>query len=741
MKQAAGAIGILIVLLYSASAAPSATEAQDGETSRKRPRIGLCLAGGGARGGAHIGVLHVLEELRVPVDCIAGTSIGSIIGGLYATGMAPAAMDSVLSGIDWLALLDDRPLRRFVNFRRKAEDYLPLFRFELGLGEKGLALPAGLVAGSKLLFLLRSLTLSSVGTEDFDDLPIPFRAVATDVADGSLLVIDEGTVADAMRASMAIPGIFTPHRIAGRTLVDGGLLRNVPYGVVEAMGADVVIVVDVSPTFRGLDPSPSLVGILDHAVTLTILANARASLELLGEQDLLLTPELGDVRISDFSAMGQTVAAGEAAAREASERLRRLAWPAAEYAAWQARLRAAHAPPTILVDSVRIAGPSRVDPRRVRPQVASRPGEALDMGVLRADIQRVYRLGEFELVDYALEPAAAAPRRDLVIRTTDKRWGPNYLRFGLAVDGQVDGQATFEFLLYHRLAAINKLGAEWRNLVSLGTPLGLDTEFYQPLDFAGRFFVAPRLRAQLEERQRWFLADRSELVNAKQFRGRLDLGLNVSHWGELRLGAYGGRFNGRGENEFVAIDDQLGGWYGRFAADRLDAAHFPRRGFSSQVEGRLSRTALGADRAYDRLEASLSGATTLGRLTGELRLAGGSSLGSTLPFYDRFELGGFARLTGLEPGRISGDEYAMGAAGLRVRLASLAAAAGGGLYLGVFGEAGQVWRADATPAVDDLLLGFATYVGAETLLGPIYLCYGLVEGGRDGVSVYLGRPF
>ena len=362
-----------------------------------RPRIGLCLAGGGARGGAHVGVLKVLEDLRVPIDCIAGTSIGSIVGGLYATGMSPAAMDSTLSSIVWLELFDDRPPRRLVSFRRKAEDYLPYLKFEVGLGEDGLATPAGAVAGPKLLFLLRALTLSSVGTDSFDDLPIPYRAVAADLADGSLVVIDRGTVADAMRASMAIPGAFTPHVVDGRTLVDGGFLRNVPYEVVKAMGADVVIVVDVGPTFAGLKTDPSLLGILDHTVTMTIVANARESLKQLGDRDLLLTPELGDIGVEDFDRMGETVGQGVSVATAQIDRLRELAVSADEYEAWRSGVRAAGAGREIRIDEVRVESPGRIDPRRVRRRVASSPDAPLDLAVLTEDLARVYRIGEFEI--------------------------------------------------------------------------------------------------------------------------------------------------------------------------------------------------------------------------------------------------------------------------------------------------------------------------------------------------------
>ncbi|MDX2454606.1 patatin-like phospholipase family protein, partial [Desulfosarcina sp.] len=421
-----------------------------------RPRIGLCLAGGGARGGAHIGVLKVLEEMRIPVDCIAGTSIGSIVGGLYAAGMTPAEMDSTLCGIDWIDLFDDAPDRKLISFRRKEEDHLPYFDFEIGLGSQGLKIPAGFVAGTKLLFLLREITLPTVDIRDFNDLPIPFRAIATNLDSGEVAVIDHGTLADAMRASMAIPGAFTPHVIDGETLVDGGFLRNVPYEEVKAMGADIVIIVDVGTPLGQLDPDPSFTEIFKQTVRVGITANARVSLAQAGEQDILLIPELKGIEIGSFGRMAEAAEQGRAVADQHRGMLQRLSLPEAEYQAWLADVRSRRREKVARIGLIRVESPSRIGRQRVRMQIRSKPDVPLDMNVLSDDLERVFRLGDFEFVDYTLEPGADASVHELVFHTTDKRWGPNYLRLGLALEGHFDGQSRFSFLVYHRMAEINR---------------------------------------------------------------------------------------------------------------------------------------------------------------------------------------------------------------------------------------------------------------------------------------------
>ena len=715
--------------------------ASGGQEPVERPRIGLCLAGGGARGGAHIGVLKVLEEMRVPVDCIAGTSIGSIVGGLYASGMSPAAMDSAVLSIDWFSVFDDVPPRRLTNFRRKEEDYRPFFKFEAGIGKDGIALPGGLVTGQKLLFLLRKLTLHTTGIDDFDELPIPFRAVAASLEDGSMVVLDRGPVADAMRASMAIPGVFAPHVIEGEILVDGGILRNVPYDIVKSMGADVVIVVDVTKPPDDLAEDPSLKGVLKQTVGLFIVINATASLGEMTSSDLLLVPDLDGFGVESFDRMVETSERGVAVAQQHRDWLRRYSLPEDEYEAWRTRVRAGVEMETIEIDAIRVASPSRIDPRRVRRQVRSQPGVPLDIDAVHDDLERIYRIGEFELVDFSLEPSANPPTRDLAIRTHDKRWGPNYLRFGAAIEGHLDGRADFAILLYHRMAAINRLGAEWRNQVVVGDRLGLDTEFYQPLSLNGFLFVAPRLLGLVSKQDRWLDTDLTAVVTSREIEGRLDLGVSMSHWGELRLGAYHGYYSGDVANFARDLDEHLGGWRARLIFDQLDNVYFPRTGWVLALEGRLARDFMGADTVYDRLHGRLQGVTSAGRVTFNGRLEGGTSFQTELPFHDRFELGGFSRLSGLERGRIFGDDMALAVASVYVRLARLDPSLGQHVFLGLAGEAGQAWDHSENPGLKDLLVGGTVFLGVETLLGPFYVGYGLVEGGHETFYVLLGRTF
>ena len=732
-------VTFLLVLAFSWLAVVSAS---GGQEPAERPSIGLCLAGGGARGGAHIGVLKVLEEMRVPVDYITGTSIGSIVGGLYASGMSPAAMDSAVLSVDWFSIFDDAPERRLANFRRREEDRLPYFDFEVGIGKDGLALPGGLVTGQKLLFLLRKLTLHTIGIDDFNDLPIPFRAVAANLEDGSMVVLDRGQLADAMRASMAIPGMFTPYRVDGEILVDGGILRNVPYDVVKAMGADIVIVVDVTEPLSDLERDPSLQGVVKQTMKLAIVINSMASLTELTDDDLLLVPDLAGIGVENFDRMAETSERGVEVAQQHRDWLRRLSLPEAEYEAWRTSVRAGVETGAIEIDAIRVDSPSRIDPRRVRRRVRSQPDAPLDIEAVEEDLDSIYRIGEFELVDFSLEPGAEPPARDLAIRTHDKRWGPNYLRFGAAVEGHLDGEARFMILLYHRLAAINRLGAEWRNQVVLGDRIALDTEFYQPLIMNGRFFVAPRLLGLVDRNQRWFDLDVSELVSSKQYQGLLDLGLNMSHWGELRLGAYRGHYSGSGETASGDLDETLGGWHGRLFFDQLDNVYFPRHGWVLLLDGRLARDELGATTEYDRLFGRLQGVTSAGRVTFNGRLDAGTSFQTTLPFHDRFELGGFTRLSGLERGRIFGDEMVLAVASVYVRLARLTPSLlGQHVFLGLAGEAGQAWDQSEEPALEDLLVGGTAFVGVETLLGPLYAGYGLVEGGHETLYVLLGRTF
>src|SRR5437867_6349390 len=363
-----------------------------------RPRIGLALSGGGARGIAHVGVLEVLEELRVPIDFIAGTSMGSIVGGLYASGMSPAQMRSALLNLDWNDLFNDRPPRRDMCYRRKEDDASDLINLEMGLKDGRLLLPRGLVAGQKIAFALESITLQAAGARDFDRLPIPFRAVATDLGSGEMVVLDHGHLADALRASMSIPGVVAPFEMEGRLLVDGGLVRNLPVDVARAMGADVVIAVDVSTPLREPGSIRSLPEVTGQATGMLTRENVE---EQLAHADVVITPALGSLTSNDYSEARRILDLGEAAAREHLADLSRYALPPEEFTARLERLHApTGGPPRI--DAVRVEGVSRVDHRIIDRRIGTHPGGPRDLDGLKGDLARLYELGACQKRDYAL---------------------------------------------------------------------------------------------------------------------------------------------------------------------------------------------------------------------------------------------------------------------------------------------------------------------------------------------------
>ena len=343
---------------------PPTVEAQassPGAGSPDRPKVCLVLSGGGARGAAHVGVIAVLEQLRIPVDCIAGTSMGALVGGAYASGMSVAEMEGVLKEISTSLLFVEKPPREEQSIRAKLDDALDLFGFELGVRSGKLLLPKGAVTGVQLETVLRRLAKVK-GYRRFDQLPIPFRAVATDLVTGKAMVFSEGELATAMRASMSVPGVIAPAEIEGKMLVDGGLVDNLPVDVARRMGADVVIAVNLGTTLAPKEALDSVLGITAQVINLLTEQNVRASLAMLRPADVLIEPALGDFSAADFDDLPQAVPIGAAATNAIAGRLAALALPQAEYAAWQAHQRAVPAADELRIDTIRFARLERVNP-------------------------------------------------------------------------------------------------------------------------------------------------------------------------------------------------------------------------------------------------------------------------------------------------------------------------------------------------------------------------------------------
>src|SRR5271170_8202756 len=394
----AWALGALWLCSYGSQAASQQLNAANPAV---RPRICLVLSGGGARGMAHIGVLKVLEDLQIPIDCIAGTSMGAIVGGLYASGMTAKQIDATMRSLDWQEAFRDTPPRRDLAFRRKQDDRNYLVRLPLGLKHGKLLLPKGLIQGQKLQETLRQLTLPFSNTTNFDLLPTPFRAVATDLETGNAVFMDKGDLAIAMRASMSAPGVFAPVEVDGRLLVDGGLAENLPINVARAMHADVLIVSDVSFPLQPRAALDSALTISNQMLAILVRKDADRQRATLGPEDILIEPAIGTASATDFTVASGTISAGENAARSQLARLATVSVSDAAYAEYLTR-RAAREPGLPEIKFVRVDAQSKRYEKTILAEMQPLVDKPLNSEAVSARVTELYGLGNFETLDYSL---------------------------------------------------------------------------------------------------------------------------------------------------------------------------------------------------------------------------------------------------------------------------------------------------------------------------------------------------
>lgn len=709
--------------------------------AQRRPRVGLVLSGGGARGAAHIGVLKVLEEMRVPVDFIAGTSMGSIVGGSYASGNTVEQMLKDISAIRSADLATDTPPRQDVPIRRKQDDLLNYIGPEIGLRKGRLLLPKGVVTGVGLEAVLRDLAKVK-GNIDFDALPIPFRACATDIETGKMVVFGKGDLAGVMRASMSVPGAIAPAEIDGRALVDGGLTRNLPVDVARGMGADVVIAVNLGTPLMRRDEIDSLLGVTGQMINILTEQNVQASLASLRPEDILILPELGDYSSGDFDHMPDTVPIGEAAARKAAEKLSRYSLSPEEYAQHRRRQMATSAEDLRPIDEIRVLGLKRVNPRVIAENMETEPGKPLNIKAVDADMRRIYGRGDFEHVGYRIieEPG----RRILAVDAVEKSWGPDYLRFGLGLSAESDGDATFNILASYRKTWVNALGAEWRNDVVMGQETRLFSEFYQPLSVHRYLFVAPMV--EYDQYLRNIFQDRVKLAsyNYRSTTAGIDLGSQVTKYGELRFGVVAGPRTftlNQGPESLVPRDGKadIGALRARLRIDQLDSVKFPRSGYAATAAVLESRTNLGARDNYRRWEGDVVTAVSAGDNTVQLAFKGGGPVGGDqVPVYDLFSLGGFLQLSGYRTGQFYGENMAFGRLVYYHKLSK--AVLTEGVYAGGSFEVGRVRDQLISTNQNEMITAGSVFLAADTPLGPMYLGYGLGEDGNRSLYFFLGRP-
>lgn len=731
---------MFIALVLGASSIATSVAAAAEQT---RPRVGLVLSGGGARGAAHVGVLKVIDEMRIPIHAIAGTSMGAVVGGLYASGMPVSDIERLLRSLNWEDAFRDRPPREELGFRRKQDDREFLVRYALGVTDKGFVLPRGLVQGQKLEQVLRGASLPVASVRSFDQLPIPFRAVATDLETGEAVVLDSGDLVTAMRASMSAPGVFAPVEREGRLLVDGGLVENLPVEIARSMNVDVLIVVDVSFPLYAREQLTSPIEITNQAFAILIRGRTRQQRALLGPNDIIIEPPLGRFNSADFARVPQALRAGELGAREQSASLQELSLSPDDYLRYLATRNPRDSSlPTI--DFVRADPRSMEYDPLVKATMSHLVGKAMDSDQVRRQLSSLYALDRFESIDYNLIEEDGQVGLELDMRR--KSWGPNYVRFGLNLEDNFEGTSRYNAALRFIATELNGLGAEWLTDLQIGDNPKFFTEFYQPLSLASRYFIAPSL--DFEERSVFQLRDRDLLAEyrVRTLQVGLDVGREISNWGEIRLGMRRGSGRSRvliGDPTLQAEEFDRGGYFARFSYDKLDSIFFPRHGQQFEFQWRGERSNIGSKENLDAFEMSWLVARSFDRHTLIMWLEGGTTADGEFARPENFySLGGFLNLSGLPAGYLAGPHYGIG----RLIYQRRVGRGGQGVldfpaYAGLSLEAGNTWLDSADASFGDLRKNASLFFGLDSPLGPVYLAAGYDQDGEKAFYLFLGRTF
>lgn len=704
-----------------------------------RPRVGLVLGGGGARGAAHIGVLEVLEKLRVPVDCVAGTSMGALAAGGYAAGLTPREMREELAKADWNDMFQDNPSYSEINYRNKAKSKRFMPGSETGVGSNGVAYQGGVVAGQKIKLFFNRLVNSDLGEREIESLALPLSIIATDIGTGERVVYREGSLTMAMRASMSVPGLLAPVSYQGRKLVDGGLVDNLPIAEArERCHADVVIAVNVGSPLLKPEDVGDLFSVSEQMINILTEQNVIHSLATLRSGDIYIKPDLEGIVADDFQKSSEAADRGRAAAEAVSERLRPLAVSEDEYKAWANNIAyVRHEPPPI--DAVEIAGLKVVNPAAVERHLRVKSGDPIDDRRVNQDMLRIYGDGWYESVDYSL--LNVRDRNILHVTPVEKGWGTDYLRFGVNLQTNFKQDSSYTLRAAYDKTWLNSLGGELLIGAEIGRTMMLGVDLYQPLDAGQRYFAETALSYGKETVG--FYQDDHKLADYEQFKGVLSLGagINVGQLGQLHAGWRKSWLEydlTTGIPSFLFPESEKGSSSGGYLAldfDQMDRLYFPTSGWSARF-GYFDSPS----EDYSKLTVDLRGAYALDDYVLNAKFTYQGSLQGSLPIYDAGTLGGFHNLGGFAPNQLIGDDIRY--FGLRTEkiIGRLPLGLRGDIRAGLALETAKVGRPYMETNRTGWLNSATLYLGGETPLGPVYLGYGQSDSGVSSVYLFIGTP-
>ncbi len=751
--------------VHAVSPAPNATiEVSNTKTDVQiRPRIGLVLSGGGARGYAHLGVLQALEKMHIPIDYVAATSMGAVVGGLYASGLSVDELDRILTETSLSDIAFDRNDRAELPQSQREDDYQYPIGLSAGYGDGKLKLPKGLVQGNNLLTLLQNWTPQLPANISFDKLPTPFRAVATDLGTGAEVILNQGSLPRAIRASMAVPGLFAPLKLDGRTLVDGGLVQNLPVSLARSMGADIIIAVNIATDLQDPATLDSPTAVAQQMVTILIQQNVKRQLDSLKKDDILIEPDMGDLGFADFSRGKDGVKAGYEATERQRDKLAALVLPQQQ---WKEYLATRSGGPMLAqdthIDEIQINNNGQVPAAVVRRALDVKENDFYNPVALNKDVARLATNGDFKSVTQEL--VTENGHNVLKVDADEKSWGPNFLLFGLGVSNTFNGRGNFNLQLGHRLPWLTASGLEWRNDIVLGSAqTSLRSELRQPLWNTVGLYVAPY--AEYQRRHADFYGGGDDAssktlpllgIQSDTTKVGIDIGIPLWRIGELRVGAnYQWQtiapsylspiviypdgaffmFERTRQNQPI-IRSQI-------TVDQLDDPLFPRKGYYLSAVNNIAFGATG--NRYNDVQGKALWAVSKGPHTLNLALeaagtyanagdaAGNGGLG--------FTLGGFQHLSAYSTDQFNGSYLLYGRASYLRDMPDLNLPGLRNVVLGSSLEIGDVWYTRTEFGRGPYKKNASLFVGGNSLLGPLYFGAAVAPRGVWNLYLQLGRVF
>lgn len=717
----------------------------------ERPKVGLVLSGGGAKGAAHVGVLKILEEHHIPVDYIAGTSIGAYVAGMYSLGYSASEVEAIMMGVDWDSGYSDTIPRNVLSYRDKQLRDRYNIPLNIGYNEGEVRAPSGLLRGQTMSQLLRQSTDLVQQFGDFDALAIPYRAVATDLETSLPVVIDHGSLVKAMQASATVPGALQPTQIDGKLLVDGGIANNMPVDVVKAMGADIIIAVDIGSPLVKKDKLDSTIAVLDQLSNFLTNASTEKQKQLLTDKDVLIRPAIDALSTTDFTIMPLALTLGKEAANGQLDKLQGMSVSTEEYAAYVDAKKAkgkllmadvAHPIKEIVFDNQ-----SKVSLNLLKETLDLKASQAVTKDELNEALKRIYALNKFERVD--AEFVEGEEGRVLTVTTRAKSWGPNYFQLGFNWEDDFSTDSAISFDMAYTMTDLTFNGGEWRNEVKLGFEKLFATEFYQPLDRDQEFYSRARYQYDIHN---WDLYDnnnRALIFDKKTHTVELGIGYNYVLQGFIEFGLVAEK--GVIVNDAWLIKDfdfKSYGAYLRAGYDSLDSISFPTSG------NRITLNVYVRNEDFDDLvdnneneysvqvEADWKGALSVGNhaFVGKASIATNNNDGlNTLHLSD---LGGFLNLSGYHKDSLTGAHKLFGAFVYQYDLGRDALGMTDyPLYLGLSLEAGNVWFERDEVSLSDLIYASSLYIGTDTSMGPAALGFGVTDMGDKSLYLFVGKAF